>query len=135
MTEKLTAVERDLLQELLLRPNGAPVRDPELKQAVLDLARRSLVCDPHAMGNALFTRITDAGRVALGSKPAPEQPKTYHIAWNEARTVGVICEDQQMAYELRKGALNSLGIVTGDFVEAWAEMTVDDNCTIQDVEI
>jgi len=60
---------------------------------------------------------------------------TYHIAWNEARTVGVICEDHQLAYELRKGASNSLGIVTGPFVEAWAEMTVDDNCTIQTVEI
>ena len=59
--------------------------------------------------------------------------KTYHIAWNEARTVGVICEDPQMAYELRKGANNSLGIVTGDFCEAWAEMTADDNCTIETV--
>lgn len=57
----------------------------------------------------------------------------YSIAWNEAKTVGVICKEHQLAYELRKGALNSLGIVTGDFVEAWADMTVDDNCTIEHV--
>lgn len=59
--------------------------------------------------------------------------KTYHIAWNEARTVGVICEDPQMAYELRKGASNCLGIVTGDFCEAWGDMTANDACTIETV--
>jgi len=59
--------------------------------------------------------------------------KTYHIAWNEGRTVGVICEDPQMAYELRKGASNCLGIVTGDFCEAWGDMTANDACTIETV--
>lgn len=61
--------------------------------------------------------------------------KQYHIAWNEARTVGVICQEGQMAYELRKGAQNSLGIVTPDFCEAWGDMTADDNCTTQMVRI
>lgn len=62
------------------------------------------------------------------------------IVWNEAKTIGIIInmpsepEDEwQLAYELRKGALNCLGLVTGDFVEAWAEMTADDNCTIEEL--
>lgn len=60
---------------------------------------------------------------------------TYHIAWNQDRTVGVICEDPQMAYELRKGAHNTLGIVSDEFVEAWAEMTALDNCTTEEIEV
>lgn len=63
----------------------------------------------------------------------------YSICWNEKKTVGVIVvEDYDhvgLTYELRKGALNSLGVVTPDFVEAWAEMTAEDNCTIEKIEI
>ncbi|MBH0113218.1 hypothetical protein I5E68_09695 [Novosphingobium sp. YJ-S2-02] len=68
---------------------------------------------------------------------APFTPDTssYHIAWSGDRAVGVICADRQMAYELRKGAHNTLGIVTDEFVEAWADMTCDDNCTMQTVQI
>ena len=54
------------------------------------------------------------------------------IVWNEANSVGVACRDAQLAYELRKGALNPLGIVSGAFVEAWADMTAEDNCTIRE---
>lgn len=60
------------------------------------------------------------------------------IVWNQQKTVGIVLnfEDQndtsQMAYELRKGALNSLGLINHDFVKSWAEMTADDNCTIED---
>lgn len=59
----------------------------------------------------------------------------YTIAWNEAKTVGIICEETQLAYELRKGAQNPLGIVSPDFMDAWAEMTVDENCTLQEIEV
>lgn len=57
------------------------------------------------------------------------------IAWNEEKTVGVICQEYQLAYELRKGAMNPLGIVTYEFVDAWGDMTANDNCTIQEVEL
>jgi len=63
----------------------------------------------------------------------------YSICWNEAKTVGVIVKEDDdhcgLTYELRKGALNSLGVVTGEFVEAWAEMTANDNCTIEQIEL
>lgn len=58
------------------------------------------------------------------------------VVWKDKeKTVGVIVEDSQMAYELRKGALNSLGIVTMNFVESWAEMTAYDNCFIEELEL
>lgn len=88
--------------------------------------------------NALDDAISQAKIVCeaykrLGLNNPPRQE--YSIAWNERKTVGVIVkedeEHQGLTYELRKGALNSLGVVTGDFVEAWAEMTADDNCTLQ----
>ncbi len=63
--QALTSVERDVLEQLRLRPNGAPVRGDELRSAVIALAGRQLVCDPHQMGEALFTRITDAGKAEL----------------------------------------------------------------------
>ncbi len=64
---------------------------------------------------------------------------THTICWNERKTVGVIViEDHEhvgLTYELRKGALNSLGVVDPQFVEAWAEMTAHDNCTIEKVNL
>jgi hypothetical protein len=60
-----------------------------------------------------------------------------YVVWNEARTVGVVfnfedeIDNKQLVYEFRKGACNSLGMVTHDFIDAWAEMTVDDNCTTE----
>lgn len=74
-------------------------------------------------------------RIEIDVVRSGESPRKLHIAWNETKTVGIVCEDGQLAYELRKGALNSLGIVTGAFVEAWADMTVDDNCTTEEVEL
>lgn len=56
------------------------------------------------------------------------------ICWNEAKTVGIICEDDQLAYELRKGAMNPLGIVSSAFMDAWGDMTADDNCTIEKLD-
>jgi hypothetical protein len=64
-----------------------------------------------------------------------EMTERYIVWRDESRTLGVICDDHQMCYELRKGAMNPLGIVTGEFCEAWADMTVNDNCIIETVEI
>lgn len=84
---------------------------------------------------AFFQACANNGRTFPAKEDSVAPKRELHIAWNEARTVGVICEDRQMVYELRKGANNSLGIVTGEFCEAWAEMTADDNCTIEDVRL
>lgn len=62
---KLTKPELSVLQLLALRPHGAPVRGDKERAAVLSLADKVLVCDPHEMGSSLFTRITEAGRQAL----------------------------------------------------------------------
>lgn len=64
----LTEIEWSVLYELSLRPHGAPIRGDEEKKAVLSLADKVLVCDPHTMGNCLFTRITDEGRALLNPK-------------------------------------------------------------------
>jgi len=63
----MTPDEKAVLHELTLRPNGIPFRSEDLKEAVLSLASRQLVCDPHTIGNALFTRITDEGKAALAA--------------------------------------------------------------------
>lgn len=66
---------------------------------------------------------------------------TYKIAWNEAKTIGVIVKEDEgsdrigLTYELRKGAMNTLGVVTPDFMDAWGDMTADDNCTVETVKI
>lgn len=63
----MTLDERTVLHELTLRPNGITFRHEDLKEAVLSLANRGLVCDPHTIGNALFTRITDEGKAAFAA--------------------------------------------------------------------
>ena len=65
----LTEAEFEVLHGLSLRPGGALIRPLDLRQAVLDLADRQLVCDPHTMENGLFTRITDKGKAALAANP------------------------------------------------------------------
>lgn len=64
----MTEQERSILQELVLRPNGAIIRDPALREVVNGLADKVWVCDPHQMGSGLFTRITDEGKAALRSE-------------------------------------------------------------------
>ena len=61
----ITEFQRAILRELSLRPHGAPFREEEAKAAIVALSDKQLVCDPHAMGSALFTRITEEGRQAL----------------------------------------------------------------------
>ncbi len=56
------------------------------------------------------------------------------IVWNEDKSVGILVKDDQLAYELRKGSANTLGIVSPEFMDAWAEMTAADVCTIEEVE-
>lgn len=64
---KLTHAQRNVLTELCRTPGGRPFKYPEETDAIDDLCRMvpPLVCDPHNMNGALFTRITDAGRAAL----------------------------------------------------------------------
>lgn len=63
----------------------------------------------------------------------------HKIVWNEAKTIGIIIKEDNerlgLAYELRKGSLNTLGAITSDFAEAWGDMTADENCTIEIVNI
>lgn len=68
MSEKLTDEEFAVLGILAQREGGAFIRGEGGRKAVLALADRRppLVCDPHSDGDALFTRITPAGRSALG---------------------------------------------------------------------
>lgn len=62
------------------------------------------------------------------------------IVWNTAKTIGIILnfEDEldngALAYELRKGASNPLGLIDGIFMEAWNEFTCEDACTIENLE-
>lgn len=62
---KLTATERAVLEVLALRPNGAMIRGADERLAVLGLADKVLVCDPHEMRSGLFTRITPSGLAVL----------------------------------------------------------------------
>jgi len=62
---KLTSEQQSLLAMLALRPHGAPVRGERDKAVALELCGLGLVCDPHLLDAALFTRITPAGRRAL----------------------------------------------------------------------
>lgn len=62
--------------------------------------------------------------------------KKRFIVWrNEEKTIGVIVEEYQLAYELRKGSMNSLGIVDGPFMDAWGDLTADDVCIIEEVQL
>lgn len=61
----MTKDERHVLHTLTPRPNGAVFSSEDLKAAVLSLAKRTLVCDPHTLGSgSLFTRITAEGKLA-----------------------------------------------------------------------
>lgn len=62
MSKPLTEDEVDVLNTLMLRPNGAVFRALSLREAVLDLADKRMVCDPHTLGGGLFTRITREGK-------------------------------------------------------------------------
>lgn len=64
----MTKDEHHVLHMLTLRPSGAVFRSEELKVAVLSLAKRQLVCDPHTLEpGGLFTRITTDGTLAAAA--------------------------------------------------------------------
>lgn len=67
---KLTHTQRLVLTELRRTPAGRPFRFPDEMEAIDQLCRMvpPLVCDPHNMAGALFTRITDDGIAVLGTK-------------------------------------------------------------------
>lgn len=63
----------------------------------------------------------------------------HKICWNEAKTIGIIVKEDGyrlgLTYELRKGALNTLGVVSSEFMDAWGDMTAEDNCTVEEIDL
>lgn len=57
-----------------------------------------------------------------------------YIVWNASKTLGIVTDDHQLAYELRKGSSNTLGILDYKFMDAWGDMTAYDNCTIEELK-
>ncbi len=68
---QLTNLQREVLLQLCRHPAGRPFREDAEMAAVDALCRTvpPLVCDPHRMGDALFTRITEHGRTAVLDDP------------------------------------------------------------------
>lgn len=64
---QLTDIQRAVLEQLRDHPSGRPFREADEKAAIDALCAEQLVCDPHTMGEALFTRITDKGLSALSN--------------------------------------------------------------------
>lgn len=54
-----------VLSELTRYPLGRPFKGENQKEAILELCKDKLVCDPHTMGSSMFTRITEKGAEAL----------------------------------------------------------------------
>jgi len=63
----LTHAQHKVLTALYQHPSGRPFKYADELEAIDQLCRMvpPLVCDPHNMDGALFTRITDEGRTAL----------------------------------------------------------------------
>lgn len=64
--------------------------------------------------------------------------KQVYIVWNEAHTEGYVTFDQQVAYEARKGAESNCFDENGTqmhLAQAFCRVTLDDNCTVQVIEI
>lgn len=74
----LTTAQRHVLEELKRRPSGSYFREDAEKNAILELASETMVCDPHETGSAMFTRATEKGLAALAASPAPLDTKTPH---------------------------------------------------------
>jgi|TARA_R110000851_G_scaffold32845_5_gene87880 hypothetical protein len=61
------------------------------------------------------------------------------IVWNDTKTIGIAVnfpeenDENGVAYELRKGSSNTLGLIDEHFMEAWSEMTAFHNCEIVDI--
>jgi hypothetical protein len=64
---------------------------------------------------------------------ATERVSSRYIVWNDDRSVGLVVTNYQLAYELRKGASNTLGMIDVDLMEAWGDATSEDNCTIEEI--
>ena len=60
------------------------------------------------------------------------------IVWNEAKTEGYATIYPEVAYEARKGADSNCFSRHGEqmkLAQAFCDITADENCTIQEVEI
>lgn len=64
----LNPIDRAVLEQLALQPDGISFSHARAKIAVVALAKHLLVCDPHTIGDSLFTRITEEGRAYLAQK-------------------------------------------------------------------
>lgn len=66
---------------------------------------------------------------------------THKIVWkNEHKNLGIIVNEENenylgLSHELRKGALNTLGVVSAAFMEAWGDMTAYNNCIVETVNL
>ncbi len=63
-TNRLTKAQREMLEVFAAWPNGMYWRLTD-RDRVRELAGLGLVCDPHTTVDAVFSRITEAGRAAL----------------------------------------------------------------------
>lgn len=66
----LTRAQYIVLTELRRMPSGRPFKNPDETDAIDELCRMvpPLVCDPHNMNGALFTRITAEGLAVLAAQ-------------------------------------------------------------------
>lgn len=79
---QINNLQREVLLALHRHPSGRPFREDAEMKAIDELCRMvpPLVCDPHCMGDALFTRLTDEGRTALLDDPvAVERMSTREL--------------------------------------------------------
>lgn len=63
---------------------------------------------------------------------------TFYIVWNESRTEGFITNEHQLAYEVRKGSVGNCYREDGTYSKVgveFAETFMDENCTIEKVEL
>jgi len=57
------------------------------------------------------------------------------VVLDPTKEVGMATTDKQMAYEMRKGAHNTLGIVSDQLLEAWNEYSAEHACVTIEIDI
>lgn len=53
--------------------------------------------------------------------------KLRYVVWCEAKKIGIVTDDEALAYELRKNSSNTLGLIPSELQEAWNNFTGDEN--------
>lgn len=59
--------------------------------------------------------------------------KRYIVWKNDEREIGIVTTDAQLAYELRKGTMNTLGLISYEFMDSWGDITADYDCIIEEM--